>query len=272
MYKLLLATDRAQVAAFFRDGVDWHRMGYHHPYIVSSSQEAVIALESKAVDAVGYLLEKSDGKNLNRYLRFGRPSLPVFEVTEDGNKQVKILQELLRVMDRLHADFYDEYYDPETVMTQLKDEFIHDLLSGKISDFSYVQRLLIYLRARFDPEKPLMLFDIDMPQGEIYMSERHDPALRQERLEAALRNNFFGRYQDDIFYGVAVVSPRHIRLVAIPAEGAGNISTLSDKVRQHVEDSFEMVKNYLELDMNISRICILESIRELMAPVDSKEE
>lgn len=265
MYKLLLATDQDHVVSFFRDNVDWHRMGYHHPYIVSNAQEAVAALESKAIDAVGWLLPKEESQKLNRYLRYGRPSMPVFDVKEDGEEQTAILRELLRVMDKLHGDYYDEYYDPETVMTQVRDDFIHDLLAGQITDYHYAERVMDYLRSRVDPKKNLILYDIDMPQGEVYMSERQDPVLRQSRLEAALRNNFFGHYVDGVCYGVAVLGPRHIRVAAIPVEGSDEgIDAFRTRVAGHVDQTLDMVKSYLELDMNIAGVQVLENIRELV--------
>lgn len=265
MYKLLLVTDNAPLKDLLFEQVDWHALGFHRPNLACNAQEAVAALESKVIDAVGFQLTGEDQKQLTRYLRYGRPSMPLFKVEMNAEAQSAVMKELLRVMDKLRTDDADAYYDQETVLNHVRDEFVHQLLCGEIEDYGRVERTLAYIRARIDPEKMLVLYDIDMPQGEIYMQEHNDPARRQHRLERALRNNFFGRYVDGVYYAVAVLNPRHIRLAALQAEGASEMdAAFIDRANAHVNQTIEMVKNYLELDMNIENICTLDSMRELV--------
>lgn len=264
MYKLLLAVDNEQLGNDLYEKIDWHAIGFHRPYLAYNEQEAVEALESKAIDAVGVSMGGADGKKLNRYLRYGRPSMPLFAVTEDSEEQAGIMTELRRILDKLHADDSDEYYDTETVMTMIRDDLTHQMLCGDIDDYGRVERTLDYLRSRLSKDGKVILYDIDMPQGEIYMWEHNNPEERRSRLESALRNNFFGRYVDDAYYAVAVVNLRHIRLAVIPAEGGEkDEEQFRRRADRHVKESCEMVRNYLDLDMNIERVTELKNLRAL---------
>jgi len=165
MYKLLLAVDNEQLGNDLYEKINWHAIGFHHPYLAYNEQEAVEALESKVIDAVGVRMGGADGKKLSRYLRYGRPSMPLFGVEEDSEKQTEIMVELRRILDKLHADDSDEYYDTETVMTMIRDDLTHQMLCGDIDDYGRVERTLDYLRSRLSKEDKVILYDIDMPRG-----------------------------------------------------------------------------------------------------------
>ena len=83
-----------------------------------------------------------------------------------------------------------------------------------------------------------------------------------ERLENALRNNFFGRYYDDIYYCVAVLTPRHIRVAACQRYDTESISEedLLQKANSHVEQVLDNIKEYLGLDMVTTDCHILDKL------------
>ena len=211
MYRLLLVTDREDIQSLFREQIDWQALRYRAPLTASSPQEAIDLLNSKAIDAVGYLLTQQDPMPLTKFLRYGRPSLPIFKVSDSRDEQMTILKHMAAVLDRLHADYADEYYDEEAMLTIQRDELVHNLLAGEMQDWDWLTRELKLIRSHIDPARPCVLYEIDMPQGEVYLSEHQGHA--QQRLESALRNNFFGRYVEGIYYAVAVLTPRHIRIV-----------------------------------------------------------
>ena len=263
MYKLLLVTDRADIRAMFEEELNWNQLGFRPPMIASTAQEAIECLNTKAVDAVGYHLSKRDAIPLSQFLRYGRPSLPIFQVTEDAQMQATILRETRSLMDRLHADFSDDYYDPDAMLTLQRDELIRNLLTGQLHDWNHLVRELGLIRSRLNPEGACLVYDLDMPQGEVYLSEhRH----AQQRLESALRNNFFGRYVDGIYYAVAVVTPRHIRLVCIPmqSEEPEDPKSFGERAEEHVHDSIQKIKEYLDLDIDITNSAWLEGLRGLL--------
>lgn len=264
MYKLLLVTDREDIQRLFRERIDWAALNCRAPLMAATAHEAIELLNSRAIDAVGYFLPKEDAE-LTRFLRYGRPSLPIFEVCADPERQQLALSELRNLLNRLHSDFSDEYYDEDTMLTLQRDELIHDLLAGEVRDWATLQRELKLIRARLDTNRPCVLHEIDMPQGDVYLSEHQGHA--QQRLESALRNNFFGRYVDGIYYAVAVLTTRHIRLVCIPMAGeeTEELESFAARADEHVHDSIQKIKDYLDLDMTITHSAWLSSMRDLLS-------
>ena len=116
------------------------------------------------------------------------------------------------------------------------------------------------LRSFVSPDKQAILFDFDLPQGEVYLSAQWHYG--SERLENALRNNFFGRYYDDIYYCVAVLTPRHIRVAACQRYDTESISEedLLQKANSHVEQVLDNIKEYLGLDMVTTDCHILDKL------------
>ena len=266
MYKLLLVTDREDIQALFREKINWADFNCREPMITSSCHEAIELLNSKAIDAVGYHMPKQDAVELVKFLRYGRPSLPIFEVHSHLSKQQVVLAEMRRMLDRLHADIADDY-DADAMLMLQRDQLIHSLLAGELSDWDALERELKLIRARFDHTKQCILYEIDMPQGEVYLSEHHHA---QQRLESALRNNFFGRYVDGIYYAVAVLSPRHIRLACIPmqSEEAEEPQSFGERADEHVNESILKIKEYLDLDMSVAESAWLDSVQELLLPAE----
>jgi hypothetical protein len=107
------------------------------------------------------------------------------------------------------------------------------------------------------------LFDFDMPQGEIYLSDRwHYGA---ERLQNSLRNNFFGKYMGDVYYDVVVLSQRHVRVFACPDFNTElTESEIREQVMQRVGTVVEDIKDYLDLVLNLESVTELNSIMDLV--------
>ena len=264
MYKLLLVTDQKEIAALFRGRIDWAKLNCRPPQIAETAEEAIALLNSTPVDAVGYKMNGSAAA-LKQFLRYGRPSLPVFAVYDSPEKQLPALEELRRLLDRMHADISDDYYDEDAMLTMMRDEVTHGMLAGEFKDWPALKRGLKMIRSRLSLEAPGLLYEIDMPQGEIYLSEHHGHA--QQRLESALRNNFFGRYVDGVYYAVGVLTPRHIRLACIPManEIPEDAQAFSARVDEHVQSSIQKIKEYLDLDMSVVEVSWLNGLKDLIA-------
>ena len=136
----------------------------------------------------------------------------------------------------------------------------HNLLAGEVAADAQLRGTLQLLRSFVSPDKQAILFDFDLPQGEVYLSAQWHYG--SERLENALRNNFFGRYYDDIYYCVAVLTPRHIRVAACQRYDTESISEedLLQKANSHVEQVLENIKEYLGLDMVTTDCHILDKL------------
>lgn len=264
MYKLLLVTDREDLRSQLRDQMNWTGLNCRTPYTAASPQEAIDLLNSKPIDAVGYRFFHTDGMQLTKFLRYGRPSLPIFQVCENCETQTVVIKQTVNVLDRLHQDYADEYYDEEAMLTLQRDELVHSLLAGELRDWDGVMREMKLIRAHVSLDKPCVLYEIDMPQGEVYLSEHQGHA--QQRLESALRNNFFGRYVEGIYYAVAVLTPRHIRIVCMPMHGQAP-ETQEDfgaRTDAHINESIQMIKEYLDLDMMVVESAWLDSLKDLL--------
>ncbi len=258
MYKLLLATNSPAIRSLF-ESIVWKGTGFSQPLYASNAQEAVDLLNSKAIDAIGFYLEGQEVAILSNYLHFERPSLPVFSVCSDRERQILYLKETVAVLNQIHTDMAETPYNDDMMRTMMRDELMHRLLCGEVEDFSVVERQLKLIRSHLSATRPCMVYEMDMPQGEVYMTEHHNA---MERLERALRNNFFGRYVDRIYYDVAVLTPRHIRVAAIPQGGIDqDLADFERRANEHVEDSLRMIKEYLNLDINIAQKGMIPSLR-----------
>lgn len=260
MYKLLLATDQEDIKTCFEQ-FDWDTLGFRAPYYAASSEEAIELLNSCAIDAVGYHFESQSGIALSQFLRYERPSLSIFTVQHSPEKQKTILRELGDMMRRLHTDCADEPYDDETMRGLMRDELVHNLLCGCIQDFAVVERQLKLIRAHVSATRPCMVFELDMPQGDVYLNAHHNAL---DRLERALRLNFFGGYIDRIYFAVALVTTRHFRVVAIPKAGEDqDAADFERRALEHVQDSIDRVEEYLDLDMRIEDKHMVSSLKAL---------
>ena len=270
MYKLLLVTDREDIQTMFRSQIRWGRLNCREPYLAANPQEAIDLLNTKAIDAVGYRLEKQDAFPLTKFLRYGRPSLPIFQVCDQKDAQTVALKQMVSVLDRLHSDLFDDYYDEEAMLTLQRDELIHALLAGELTDWDAVTREMKLVRSHVSLDQPCVLYEIDMPQGEVYLAEHRGHA--QRRLESALRNNFFGRYVEGIYYAVSVLTPRHIRIVCMPMHGQEpeTPEALGARTDAHIQESIQRIKEYLDLDMEVTESAWLNSVKDLLSQEQTK--
>lgn len=260
MYKLLIVTDREDIRQMFLQEIDWARLSCRTPKMAETAEEAIELLNTSAVDAVGIHLAEAKASPLVRFLNYGRPSLPMFSVYSTLEKQMAVLKDTRQLLDRLHQDFSDDVYDEETMLSIQRDELIRDMLSGAQNDWARIKSLLKLTRLRINPNAACVLYEIDMPQGDVF-SDHHYHA--QRRLERALRNNFFGRYVEGIFYAIAVLTPRHIRLLCIPMmnEGEEDMDSFAARADEHVQDSISRIKEYLDLDMEVVSAMPTENLK-----------
>ena len=264
MYKLLLVTDREEVIDTFAKVQNLADMMMDPVTVIRDIPEAIAYLERNAVDAVGYSFRLTDPTPLHTYLMDVRPSMPIFQTHHHDNT---LRDELVRVrafLDRMRMDDSQEGMDEAQALQYLRDELMHQLLAREIPSPAELKSRLKLVRAQnISTDKPAFLFDFDMPQGELYLDGRW--RYGRQRLESALRNNFIGRYADGIHYGVAMLSPRHIRLIACQEKGGSdeNPQDCERRVRANVDDKVSRVKQYLDLELELEQFTVLSSINEI---------
>lgn len=263
MYRLLLVTDRDEVIDTFLKVPNLEEFKLAPITIIRDVQQGIEYLESNAVDAVGYSMRKADPSPLHSYLTDVRPSLPIFQTHHHDDT---LRAELIRVrtfLDRMRMDDSEDDMDEAQVLQYLRDELMHQLLAREIPGAAELKSRLKLVRAQdISVEKPAFLFDYDMPQGDLYLDGRW--RYGRERLESALRNNFFGRFAEGIYYGVAMLSPRHIRIIACQSRlGGAPEEDCEARVRAYVEDKVRTIKEYMDLELELEQFNVLSSMNEL---------
>lgn len=262
MYKLLLVTDRDEVRQAFLKIDNWTEMMFRPITIIEDVEEAIDYLESHAVDAVGYSITNAPVAPLHQYLN-SRPSLPVFQTHKHDDTLREEIMNISRFLNKMHADDTDENYDEQTVLNMLRDELMHQLMREEIFSREQLLSRIKLVRANASITMACYLYDFDLPQGEVYLADRWHYG--SERLETALRNNFFGRYIDDVYYDVAVLTPRHIRLFACPRF---NTEKTNDEIKQTVQMRVrkvsEDIKEYLDLDLDLEQMTVLPNLFALV--------
>ena len=276
MYRLLLVTDREEVIDTFTKVQNLEEMMMAPITIIRDVHEAIAYLERNAVDAVGYSMRLSDPAPLHSYLTDVRPSLPIFQTHRHDHT---LKDELIRIrvfLDRMRMDDSDEGLDEAQALQYLRDELMHQLLAREIPSPAELKSRLKLARAQdISTDKPAFLFDFDMPQGELYLDGRW--RYGRQRLESALRNNFIGRYADGIFYGVAMLSPRHIRIVACQDKNNRDESTEDclARTRAYVDEKVALIKQYMDLELELEQFTVLGSLNEIadnnIKPVEDGE-
>lgn len=265
MYKLLLATDQRDILDMFSEITDWENRGFRAPRTAVNAQEAIACLEKHHVDAVAYRLNAQEENKLYQKLLQSYPDLPIFRLARNISEQMAVLSELKALLNRTHADFTNEYYGIADMMKLCRNDFMRALLSGSITDSRDLISKLRLLRIPVDVDKPCVLLDMDLPQGDEYLAGRWHYG--SERLEVALRN-FFGTVLDGLSISVAVVTPHLIRLLACPLEGQDAMEgeeSLTGLVEDHVRDAIEQIREYLALEVRLSGMHVLENITALAA-------
>ncbi|HHT14300.1 MAG: hypothetical protein ACOX6G_09680 [Christensenellales bacterium] len=263
MYKLLLITDREDVRTAFESITDWQQLMFHPITICSTVEEGLEHLDSYAVDAMGYCMTGGDVSQLHRYLN-EHPSLPVFQTHKHLENVRDELTAIRRFLDRMHMDDTDASFSEMEIITMLRDELMRDLLSGNIqSEQKFMGRVKL-ARANISLKHHCYLYEFDLPQGEIYMEDTW--RYGAERLESALRNNFFKRFVDDIYYDVRVLNPRHIRVIACPRMDSllTNEETLA-LVNKHIPMAIQDIKDYLDLDLALKEKVEFDSLLRLIS-------
>ena len=265
MYKLLLATDQHDIHGMFSEITDWESRGYRAPRTASGAQEAIACLEKHHVDAIAFRLNAQDENELYQKLVQSYPDLPIFRLGKNAAEQIAILNELRVLLNRTHADFANEDYGIADMMKLCRNDFMRALLSGNVSDSRDILSKIRLLRFSIDVDKPCVLLDMELPQGDEYLAGRWHYG--SERLEVALRN-FFGTTAGGLGFSVAVVSPQLLRLLACPLEGSAEVEgeeSLTGAVEDHVQEAVTQIREYLALEVRLSSIRVLKNVTALAA-------
>ncbi len=262
MFKLLLVTDNPEVRAAYEAIPDWTRLGFKPPREAGSVEEAVDSLNRHHADALIINLPEAEEQRMLTAMAAPRWQLrPILRASAEQDQIQKDMMELELLLSRTHADYSNDIYSEETMMQLARHEYFRRLLMGRESP-ERLRRYLWMLRSRMDPDKPCVTMELTLPNDDGYLALHwHYGA---DRLEQAMRN-IFGAELSGMRLLVSVLDDDRICLLACPMRdrGAPSGDEMRDLVVEHARWAVEHVREYLNMDMEITSVRVESSLMAL---------
>lgn len=260
MYKLLLATDKPDIMEAFQAVNSWESLGFRTPRMVSTVQAAIDSLKKHHADGIAVAFDSENDGALNACLMQEYPILPIINASRQPGQVIDDVCELRALLNRTHADFSNDSFGEADMLQLCRHEFFRGLIGGEVQKPEDVVRRMRLLRSHMCPDKPCVLLELAMPEGDNFLTGRWHYG--SERLEVALRN-FFGVELEGLRMLVSVLPDERIFLLACPMIGETTADSISGVVYSHAEESITHVKEYLGLHLSIASVRVLPSLKAL---------
>lgn len=266
MYKLLLVTTREDVRAAFAGVPELHRLMFEPVAFRDTPQEALSFLSHTGADAVGIDLDGAEHRELAEALDARHPFLPVFRTYKRGDELRAELSRVREYLDVLRGDYSDYDSDEEMTVARLRNEILHRLLEERVQTEDELAGRLLLARSPLKPEYPAFLFEFELPEGARYLENRWHHGF--DRLDLALRANFFGRILEPMVIGAALISADRLRVVACATEPLDErkVDLLSATVQEQVLATANRVKSYMDLELVCTSFRVLDRLGGLASP------
>ena len=191
MYKLLLVSDQEDVLNAFAQVSNWEMHGFKAPHIRHDFEGAVDSLGKHHADGICIALsDPAEEEKVLAYLQEHFPDVSIFEAGRTEEEVLRYLSELKILLNRLHADFYNERFNTTDVLQICRHEFFRKLMNGKVRNSDDLHRNMRLLRSRMDADRPCLLIEIEQTAPYDQLEGRWHYGT--DRLEMALRNSFAG--------------------------------------------------------------------------------
>ena len=256
LYRLLIVTKDPKVENVFASIEGWEAMGYKPPRIRHSAEDAIECMHKHHIDAIA-MDDDAEFASVDAFLDEKYPSIPIFQVEENAEKQLAVLAELYQLLTQMHADHSNDDYGEEYYFNLARERWMKKLISGLVSSRENVLAHHRLFRCRESVEAPCVYARLSVPSGDAFLSGRWHYG--SERLEIGLRN-FFGSDHEKMTVHVAVFSPEEVRVLACPKESDGDMSFGAAQVLSFIEETIDQIEHYLGLKMNVIDICKLEDM------------
>ncbi|MEF9879106.1 MAG: hypothetical protein RSE58_05670 [Clostridia bacterium] len=249
MYRLLIVTQSQDVKNMFASMEGWETLGFKPPRIRSDMDEAVECMHKHHIDAIA--LDKSPAlEGLEAYLTKECPNLPIFAIEATPEEQLATIKEVFSLLTRLNADNSNDEYDDGYLLSQQRERWVKQAMSGLVATTDEMNKQLRLYRFRERSDVPCVLARLCLSDGESFLSERWHYG--SERLETALRN-FFGTQHDHMLLHVAVVSPEEVRVLCYPCQPEEGLS--ESVAYDFVQETVEQIEHYLGLELKVLDVC-----------------
>lgn len=258
MYKLLLVSDRENVLEAFDRVNNWEFNGFKKPHIRHDLEGAKESLQHHHADGIAIALSPEATKEVTDYLREAYPILPIFEAGTTPDEVSKYLGELNQLLNWLRLDFSSDTFDDNIMMIRARRHFFRKLVNGMSITKEELRRALTLRRSRMDPNKPVVLMNLEQP------------ALADGRLE--------GRWQDEdhlleraLFQSFGGDAEGYHILPLVPS--SGKIYVLAGALRdqeqsedmigildERVRDGLEHAEEFQGLQLRVTGVEVLPSL------------
>ena len=269
MYKLLLVSDQEDVLNAFAQVKDWEIHGFKAPHIRHDFEGTVDSLGKHHADGICIALsDPEEEEKVLAYLQEHFPDVSIFEAGKTEEEILRYLSELKILLNRLHADFYNERFNTRDVLQICRHEFFRKLLNGKVRNSDDLHRNMRLLRSRMDADKPCLLIEIEQSAPYDQLEGRWHYG--SDRLEMALRNSFAGD-KNGIHILPTIHTDGRILVLACPLHGVDTpltVNAMTAMLTAYAAESIEHMKEYFGVDMHIVDIRVLQALNSLCCDTD----
>ncbi len=264
MYKLLLISDQDDVLNAFASITNWELTGFKTPHIRHDFEGTVDSLAKHHADGICIAVSSSaEEEKILTYLQENFADVSIFEAGHTKEEVLFYLSELRTLLNRIHADYYNERFTTKDMLQNFRHEFFRKVLNGKIHTPEELQRNMRLMRSRMDADRPCLLIQIAESASSDQLEGRwHEGA---DRLEVALRNSFAADLN-----GVHILPTVHedgrILVLACPLHGVDVNMTVDDMtamLTNHAAESINHMKDFYGVDLHITKIRVLPALTTL---------
>lgn len=264
MYKLLLVTNQTEVKDAYTSIPDMNRLMFEPIALADSAEAAIRFLNHPGADAVAIDLDGADADSLRSHLDEHHPYMPIMRTHRRGDGLRNELSLLREALDQLHGDHSDYDYNPGLTMARLQNEALHRLLEERIANRDELISRLMLSRSPIAADRACLLFEFDLPDGANFLETRWHHGF--DRLDLALRANFFGQIAGPLAFTTALISPLRLRVLACATTEISDseLDVLSSKAQRQVLEAAAQVKDFMDLDLVCTQFRVLEQLDALI--------
>ncbi len=268
MYKLLLVSDQEDVLNAFSQIENWELIGFKQPHIRHDFEGTKDSLAKHHADGICIAVKHDEEELILAYLQQYFPNVSIFEAGHDKEEVLRYLSELKILLNRIHADFYNERSNERDVLQMCRHEFFRKVINGKIKNSADLHRNMRLLRSRMDADRPCLLIELDQSAPFDKLEGRWHYG--KERLEIALRTSFAGDL-NGIHILPTIHSDGRILVLACPLHGVDTnmtVDTMTAMLTNYTADSIEHMKEFFGLELHISGIRVFPALTALCENTD----
>ena len=140
MYKLLLVSDQEEVLNAFASINNWELLGFKPPHIRHDFEGTKDSLAKHHADGISLAVSPEQEELILAYLQENFPNVSIFEAGRNEEDVRKYLSELKVLLNRIHADFYNERSNTRDVLQMCRHEFFKKVINGQIKNSDDLHR------------------------------------------------------------------------------------------------------------------------------------